>query len=59
MHLSVQIIIMSVIVLMQFKLLPLIRDVGQFPFFSSENGCGSAAFMVTVLESIRLITDGV
>lgn len=42
----------------QFKLLPVLRDISQFPFFTSKNGCGSAAFILSLLDSLKVISEG-
>ena len=43
---------------MQLHLLPVVRDLAQFPFFSTGKGGGSAQLIVTLLDFIKLITDG-
>ena len=42
----------------QFKLLPILRDISQFPFFTSKNGCGSAAYILNLLDSLKVISEG-
>lgn len=42
----------------QFHLLPVIRDLIQFPFFPVDNGSGSAQFVDMLLKSIDVVTNG-
>lgn len=42
----------------QFHLLPVIRDLTQFPFFSTDKSSGSAEFIRMIINSVNLVTDG-
>jgi midasin len=43
----------------QLKLLPVLRDSSQFPFSTTENGTGSAAFILQLLDSLTVITEDI